>query len=124
MRPGKLLSRGYNSEKERERLISYFFKTLLLVDVVISFIGSIIAFTALSPVQAFSNQALIGIAFGSNLFLTGIMASEFWSFRSSRRWHTPPITPYSRQRLLLSLVGLSVTDIAMIALAIQMRFLG
>ncbi|MCL4436887.1 MAG: hypothetical protein M1503_12745 [Thaumarchaeota archaeon] len=122
MRPGKLLYRESGSHREREHLVNYLFKAMLLIDVIVSFIGSIIAFTSLSPVNAMSNQALIGIAFGSNLFLTGIMASEFWSLRASRRWHTPAANPHSRQRLLLSLIGLSITDVAMIAFAVQTRF--
>jgi hypothetical protein len=94
---------------------------MLLVDVIVSFAGSIIAFTALSP-QLFSSQMLIGVAFGSNLFLTGVMASEFWSLKTSNRWPIPAITPQSRRRLLLSLIGLSITDIAMIVFAFQVSF--
>ncbi|OHE55648.1 MAG: hypothetical protein A3K61_04040 [Thaumarchaeota archaeon RBG_16_49_8] len=122
MRPSKLLYEEFDTREEREHLVSYLYRALLLIDVVVSFIGSVIAFTAFSSVQVLSNQALIGIAFGSNLFLTGVMASEFWSMRASRRWHTPAANPYSRQRLLLSLIGLSISDIAMIAFAIQIRF--
>lgn len=121
MRPGNLFHREYVEQLERERLGSYLYRAMLLFDVIVSFAGSIIAFAALSPFQALSTQALIGVAFGSNLFLTGIMASEFWSMKASRRWHTPAATPHSRQRLLLSLVGLSVTDIGMIAFALQFQ---
>lgn len=122
MRLGKLLYREFDTRQEREHLVSYLYRVLLLIDVIVSFVGSVIAFTSLSPVQALSTQALIGIAFGSNLFLTGVMASEFWSMKASLRWHTPAANPYSRQRLLLSLVGLSISDIAMIAFALQIGF--